>query len=202
MNQKVLTKTFMMISNWKKPFGCDIFYKLIQRFKSQHSAPSLGVTKPLLSMAFANRDKKTRRAVWEVYEKVTPALHAQCSSSSQKVLGDVMPQIELYSINPTCEAVSIPSRISVGVISGGVTTDTRPHDWHLTSRLTLDVTTDTWRHDWTPFLTKDVTTDIERHDWHVTSRLDVTTDKGCHDCNWMSRLAVDVMTDIGRHDWH
>ena len=49
-------------------------------------------------MAFANRDKKTRRPVWEVYEKVTPALHAQCSSSSQKVLGDVMPQIERFIV--------------------------------------------------------------------------------------------------------
>ena len=33
MNQKELTKTFMMISRWKKPFGGDVFYKLIQRFK-------------------------------------------------------------------------------------------------------------------------------------------------------------------------
>ena len=31
MNQKELTKIFMMISNWKNPFGCDVFYKLIQR---------------------------------------------------------------------------------------------------------------------------------------------------------------------------
>ena len=29
MKQKELTKTFMMISNWKNPFGCDFFYKLI-----------------------------------------------------------------------------------------------------------------------------------------------------------------------------
>ena len=33
MNQKELTKAFMMISNWKKSFGCDVFYKLIKRFK-------------------------------------------------------------------------------------------------------------------------------------------------------------------------
>ena len=33
MNQKELTKTFMVISNWKNPFSCDVFYKLIQRFK-------------------------------------------------------------------------------------------------------------------------------------------------------------------------
>ena len=33
MNQKELTKTFMMILIWKKPFGCDVFYKFIQRFK-------------------------------------------------------------------------------------------------------------------------------------------------------------------------
>ena len=33
MNQKELTKIFMMISNWKKTFGFDVFYKLIQRFK-------------------------------------------------------------------------------------------------------------------------------------------------------------------------
>ena len=32
MNQKELTKTFMMISNWKKNC-CDVFYKLIHRFK-------------------------------------------------------------------------------------------------------------------------------------------------------------------------
>ena len=25
----------MMIPNWKKPFGCDFFYKLIQRFKGE-----------------------------------------------------------------------------------------------------------------------------------------------------------------------
>ena len=29
-----LNKTFMMISNWKKPFGCDVFHKLIQRIKA------------------------------------------------------------------------------------------------------------------------------------------------------------------------
>ena len=33
MNQKELTKAFMMILNWKKSFGCDVFYKLIKRFK-------------------------------------------------------------------------------------------------------------------------------------------------------------------------
>ena len=33
MNQKELTKTFMMISNWKKPFGLHNFHKKIQRFK-------------------------------------------------------------------------------------------------------------------------------------------------------------------------
>ena len=33
MNQKEPIKKFMMISRWKKPFGCDVFfYKLIQRF--------------------------------------------------------------------------------------------------------------------------------------------------------------------------
>ena len=32
MNQKELTKTFMMISNCKKTFSFDVFYKLIQRF--------------------------------------------------------------------------------------------------------------------------------------------------------------------------
>ena len=32
MNKKELTETSMMISNWKKPFDCDVFYKLIQRF--------------------------------------------------------------------------------------------------------------------------------------------------------------------------
>ena len=30
MNQKELTKALMMISNLKKPFDCDVFYKLIQ----------------------------------------------------------------------------------------------------------------------------------------------------------------------------
>ena len=34
MNRKELTKTFMMILNWKKNnFDCDVFYKLIQRFR-------------------------------------------------------------------------------------------------------------------------------------------------------------------------
>ena len=34
MNQKELTKTFMMILKWKKPFGLHVFYKKeIQRFK-------------------------------------------------------------------------------------------------------------------------------------------------------------------------
>ena len=32
MNQKELTKAFMMISNWKKNFSCDV-KKNIQRFK-------------------------------------------------------------------------------------------------------------------------------------------------------------------------
>ena len=32
MNRKELTKIFMMISNLKIPIGCDVFYKLIQRF--------------------------------------------------------------------------------------------------------------------------------------------------------------------------
>ena len=33
MNQKELNKTLIIISNWKKPFGLQVFYKLIQRFK-------------------------------------------------------------------------------------------------------------------------------------------------------------------------
>ena len=33
MNRKELTKTFMMISNWKKTFGLQGFNKKIQRFK-------------------------------------------------------------------------------------------------------------------------------------------------------------------------
>ena len=33
MNQKELTKTFMMISNEKKPFGLHSLYKNIQRFE-------------------------------------------------------------------------------------------------------------------------------------------------------------------------
>ena len=34
MNQKELTKTVVVISNWKTPFGRDVFfYKLIQRYK-------------------------------------------------------------------------------------------------------------------------------------------------------------------------
>ena len=33
MNQKELTKTFMMISNGKNLFGLYVFYKNIQRFK-------------------------------------------------------------------------------------------------------------------------------------------------------------------------
>ena len=33
MNQKEVTKPFIMISNKKKHFGYDIFQKLIQRFK-------------------------------------------------------------------------------------------------------------------------------------------------------------------------
>ena len=30
MNREELTKTFMMISKWKNPFDCDVFYQLIQ----------------------------------------------------------------------------------------------------------------------------------------------------------------------------
>ena len=33
MNRKEQTKTFVMISNWKKPLFAMFFYKLIQRFK-------------------------------------------------------------------------------------------------------------------------------------------------------------------------
>ena len=33
MNRKELTKTVLMISNWKKSIGRDVFYKKIQRFK-------------------------------------------------------------------------------------------------------------------------------------------------------------------------
>ena len=33
MNKKELTKTFMMISNWNKPFGLHDYTKLIQRRK-------------------------------------------------------------------------------------------------------------------------------------------------------------------------
>ena len=33
MNQKELNKIFMIISNWKKPFGRDVFHKLIQSLK-------------------------------------------------------------------------------------------------------------------------------------------------------------------------
>ena len=33
MNQKEMTKTFMMISNWNKPFDLQGFYKKNQRFK-------------------------------------------------------------------------------------------------------------------------------------------------------------------------
>ena len=36
MNQKERTKTFMMISNLKNSFGCDVFYKVIQRFKGYY----------------------------------------------------------------------------------------------------------------------------------------------------------------------
>ena len=32
MNQKELAKTFMMISNWKKPFGLQGFHNKIQHF--------------------------------------------------------------------------------------------------------------------------------------------------------------------------
>ena len=39
MNQKDLTKKFMMLSNWKKPFDCDVFYKLIQRFEGYNATP-------------------------------------------------------------------------------------------------------------------------------------------------------------------
>ena len=48
--------------------------------------------------AFANRDKKTAWAVWEVYEEVTPALHALSSSPSQKVVEDVMTLIERFIV--------------------------------------------------------------------------------------------------------
>ena len=33
MNQQELTKAFMMISNWKKPFGLQGFHQKIQRSK-------------------------------------------------------------------------------------------------------------------------------------------------------------------------
>ena len=33
MNHKELTKIFMIITNWKKTYGRDVFNKLIQRFK-------------------------------------------------------------------------------------------------------------------------------------------------------------------------
>ena len=33
MNREELAKTFMMILNLKNPLFCDVFYKLIQRFK-------------------------------------------------------------------------------------------------------------------------------------------------------------------------
>ena len=33
MKQKEVTETFMMISNWKKPFGFHCLYKLFQRCK-------------------------------------------------------------------------------------------------------------------------------------------------------------------------
>ena len=50
--------------------------------------------------AFANIDKKTTWAVWEVYEEVTPAPHALSSSPSQKVVEGVglMPQIERFIV--------------------------------------------------------------------------------------------------------
>ena len=35
MKQKVLTKTFMMILNWKKPFDLYSLYKLFQHYKGQ-----------------------------------------------------------------------------------------------------------------------------------------------------------------------
>ena len=38
MNQKELTKTIMMISNWIKPFGLHGFYKTIKRFKGNTTA--------------------------------------------------------------------------------------------------------------------------------------------------------------------
>ena len=38
MNQKDLTKTFMMIANWLKPFGLHSLYKNIQRFKVLRSS--------------------------------------------------------------------------------------------------------------------------------------------------------------------
>ena len=61
--------------------------------------------------AFANRGKKTAWAVWEVYEEVTPALHAPSLSPSQKVVEDVMPQIErlivlMYDKASECSTVN------------------------------------------------------------------------------------------------
>ena len=44
MNQKELTKTFVMISNWEKPFGLHGLYKMIQRFKGKCHGYLSGMT--------------------------------------------------------------------------------------------------------------------------------------------------------------
>ena len=125
--------------------------------------------------SFANRCKKTAWAVW-VYEEVTPTLQPLCSSQSQKVEKDVMPQIERLSvgllmydkasecstvfvarkdlltrvhsthlcfIDPTCEAVSIPSRISVGTIFCGISCSA------MSGWLGLGLRLETWEPGWT-----------------------------------------------------
>ena len=39
MNQKELTKTFMMISNWERPSGLHDLWKNDQRFKGEPKSP-------------------------------------------------------------------------------------------------------------------------------------------------------------------
>ena len=66
MNQKELTKTFMMISKWTKPFGLHGLYKIIQRCKCltarHHIAPLGRLMDQMLSVkSVSDNSQNTRR---------------------------------------------------------------------------------------------------------------------------------------------
>ena len=54
MNQNELTKTFMMISNWNKPFGLHDFTKLFKRCKDYVNI-SIAVQRQTAATAYLNK---------------------------------------------------------------------------------------------------------------------------------------------------